>query len=464
MAVLYTAKDGRQLTDADLRDVGGAAAAPWDEAGIPDEAHDHLEKAEELRDAGKLDDALQSLAKAQLAMKQWPEPTYEAAWVLLLKGDIANAEQFYGKVDRLAPRGFLHAMVYGDTLRRERLGEIPVGTLKEYVRIEGIDDGVGRRVDLDMLLAKAPAFPAGWLMLVGTSDSPQERLDTAEKGLAHNPDPETKGLLLVAKANAMGKLGQIQEAVQILGPLALDHTAPHSVEQAAKMSFKNMSTRKADKFTDAEALRVALWKTAARSDRKHLAELCNKNKDAIFKNYVEWLLIPDFIEAVPTKKQEWEGGLKAVAQYFDDFGDASLSAKFKAMTNPEASLNMLWTQARDGGTMLGAYATAFLTTEFVIPVINDNGQPVPYFLENGGVLVLMAFTGARMPANFFDQTDVPPDGHLKIPGAGLVDSLQNEPTLHFSVNPHTSVDQVLPPEFITEMRAFMNSLPRNPQQ
>ena len=55
-----------------------------------------------------------------------------------------------------------------------------------------------------------------------------------EKGLSAEPDPETKGFLLINKAVALANVGKKNEAIKILGELALDPSSPQDIEIIAK--------------------------------------------------------------------------------------------------------------------------------------------------------------------------------------------------------------------------------------
>ena len=65
-------------------------------------------------------------------------------------------------------------------------------------------------------------------------------LRAADKGLAHAPDGETKGILLVNKALVLSRRGDRQGAVKILGDLALDPASTLGTEMLAKATLAKL--------------------------------------------------------------------------------------------------------------------------------------------------------------------------------------------------------------------------------
>ena len=61
-----------------------------------------------------------------------------------------------------------------------------------------------------------------------------ERLGLIDRGLQCNPDPETRGVLLIDKALALAHQGQKLKAVEILSELALDPDETLQNEHLAK--------------------------------------------------------------------------------------------------------------------------------------------------------------------------------------------------------------------------------------
>ena len=136
-------------------------------------------------------------------------------------GDDARAEEKYNEVDKLAPRGYFTTKTALDCLRRERKGEIGPGAYKMFVLLESRSPSQKKEA-LNALLKKWPRFPAAWKELSTLLDDDVSRLAAIERGLAYDPDGESRGILLLNKALVLDRQGKKHEAVAILGTLSLD--------------------------------------------------------------------------------------------------------------------------------------------------------------------------------------------------------------------------------------------------
>ncbi len=87
------------------------------------------------------------------------------------------------------------------------------------------------------LLGAAPAFAPGWKELATLLENDAARLDAIERGLAAHPDPETRGQLLINRAIVLFNQGNRDDAVAILGPLALDPASSLSSAEQAKAAL-----------------------------------------------------------------------------------------------------------------------------------------------------------------------------------------------------------------------------------
>jgi len=70
------------------------------------------------------------------------------------------------------------------------------------------------------------------------------RRDAIEQGLAHEPDGETKGVLLVNQALVLDRRGQHDAAVKILGDLALDPNATQASEAVARFTRRKITRKR----------------------------------------------------------------------------------------------------------------------------------------------------------------------------------------------------------------------------
>ena len=75
------------------------------------------------------------------------------------------------------------------------------------------------------------------------ADTDAERLAAIEKGLAANPDGETKGILLINKALIMDRSGGHEGAVRLLGELALDPASTYATEHLAKVTLASVTKK-----------------------------------------------------------------------------------------------------------------------------------------------------------------------------------------------------------------------------
>lgn len=241
--VVYKDKAGRVLTEGDVKDSFGRLRAIVVLQGGP-----HSLKAIQLRYAAERahdkdnETALRYYQAAADESPRWPYPTYTAATIYLDQKNYAKAYEFYRRVDRLSPRGFLRTRTALYTLEQEQQGKLPVGTYLLLTQLEwmfALDMKKATKTALDMT-ARRPDFAPGWQELAKLEDDPAKRLVLIEKGLSKNPDVETRGALLVAKAEALAERGNKAVALQMLGDLALDPASTGETETLAKSAIGRM--------------------------------------------------------------------------------------------------------------------------------------------------------------------------------------------------------------------------------
>ena len=229
---------GRELTMKDLEGVSGKVR--WEVVGagaIPPEASRLHEEARAAGGRGDYARALELLDRAHRRAPDWPYPVYDAAYTYLLQGDAAKAEERYAEVDRMAPRGFFTAKASLDCLRRERAGSLPSGFCQAFASLEWMDDKAQKKALLEGIVEKFPAFPVAWKELSSLLEDDDARLRAITRGLEHNPDGETKGILLINKALILHGRGDRDGAVKLLGELALDPQSTLGTEMLAKATL-----------------------------------------------------------------------------------------------------------------------------------------------------------------------------------------------------------------------------------
>ncbi len=232
--VVFRDSAGRELTLGDLGTATGVVR--WEIPGrrnVSEEAQRLHQLGREAGATGDFENALALFSRAAALAPEWPYPIYDAAYTHLLMRDFAAALQEYRRTIALAPRGFFTALTAVDVLAREEAGELPRGIYYTYTQIEWIQDPTAKEARVRELLAAAPAFAPGWKDLATLLEDDAARLDAITRGLAARPDPETRGVLLINRAIALFNQGSRDDAIAILGSLALDPASSlGSAEQA----------------------------------------------------------------------------------------------------------------------------------------------------------------------------------------------------------------------------------------
>ncbi|MFW9779521.1 MAG: hypothetical protein ACFFE8_11755 [Candidatus Heimdallarchaeota archaeon] len=144
----------------------------------------------------------------------------------------------YEKVDDLAPKGFFTSKVALFTLKKEKKGELPQGTYLAYLQLEWIHDPEQKKEKVISLLKYLPDYPPAWKELSSMLKDVSERKKAIENGLNNNPDPETKGILLINKALILNMENKNQEAVKILGELILNSNSTLAAVELAKFALR----------------------------------------------------------------------------------------------------------------------------------------------------------------------------------------------------------------------------------
>lgn len=239
--IIYRNADGRELSYADLEDL--PVAVDWNSIesdSVPVQAHEFHLVARNAGRKGDYADAIKLLAESSRLAPDWPYPMYDAAFACLLMGDFENALKYYERVDKMSPRGFLNTKAALDTLYKENKEEYPKGLYLAYLQIDGMQNKDDQLERLKELLETNPGFAPGWLSYATIEINEKLKNSAINRGLELDPDPETKGLLLVLKAISLLEENEIEEAVHILCELALDPKSTLTVELKAKTVLANL--------------------------------------------------------------------------------------------------------------------------------------------------------------------------------------------------------------------------------
>jgi tetratricopeptide (TPR) repeat protein len=239
--VIFRSADGRTLTMDDLRGLTGSFRYEIvGKSNVPAEAESLHQQARLAGESGDYRKAITLLEQACNLAPEWPYPVYDMAFTYLLMKDTENARKYYRKTVDLSPRGFFSAITAIDTLDREKRGDLPGGTYLAYLSLEWTDAPQKRTEIVHQLVKRVPVFAPGWKELAALSDNDAESLVAVERGLAANPDSETKGILQINRALILKRKGDREGAVRVLGGLALDPASTYATEHMAKVTLASI--------------------------------------------------------------------------------------------------------------------------------------------------------------------------------------------------------------------------------
>lgn len=236
--IVFRDSAGRTLSLEDLKAFTGRATFEiGDDSEVPQEARALHDQGRTAGSEGSYDRALSLFAEAAAMAPRWPFPVYDSAFSYLRMGDSTRALECFRRTLDLAPGGFYMAVTAVQALEREEVGSLPRGTFFAYSHLEWIDDSETKEALVRQLTAAAPKFAPAWNALAGLLTDDTARLRAIEQGLAADPDPDTRGVLLVNRALILFNQGKHEEATAILGVLALDPASSPASATQAKMAF-----------------------------------------------------------------------------------------------------------------------------------------------------------------------------------------------------------------------------------
>ena len=112
-----------------------------------------------------------------------------------------------------------------------------------------MEDRSERRAKLEELVKRAPSLAPAWNDLAVLRQDSQDRMTAVEAGLAARPDAETRGLLLLHKADLLVNLGETSEADSIRTFLITDPSSTSQTRAIARYARAAMRTHAAGEGT-----------------------------------------------------------------------------------------------------------------------------------------------------------------------------------------------------------------------
>ena len=238
--IVFRAADGRTLTLDELESAGGPIK--YAILGDEDVSADARSLHERGRQAGGSGDYKKAVALLTQASKLAPRCR------IRVPRSGVHAPPHEGlrrRADRLSGDGGAGAarILHRDHLRRparaREEGELPVGTCLAYSLLESVDDPADQAKQLRELVGRVPRLAPAWKDLAHLTEDPTKKLALIEKGLAAQPDAETRGMLQINKALLLHGKDERDHAsaIRALGELALDPRSTYATAELAKVSL-----------------------------------------------------------------------------------------------------------------------------------------------------------------------------------------------------------------------------------
>lgn len=195
------------------------------------------------RDAGQAGNYAMAIEKLQEAMALeplWAYPVYDLAFTYLLLSDFENALKYYKETDALEPDGFFTTKTAIYSLEGELNGDFPEGLYTFFMQIEWTEEPEKKYAIAKRIVDNVPTFAPAWKELAYLQNDPEERMYSIDQGLEGNPDPETKGILLINKAMLLHEKGDSESAAKLLMELIDAQETTLSNNEIAKVALKSI--------------------------------------------------------------------------------------------------------------------------------------------------------------------------------------------------------------------------------
>jgi len=238
--IIFKDSTGELLTKKDLEGFSGSSS--WEiisENTVSKIAMEHHQKGRQLGQQGNYEKSLEFLAKASEVDPKWAYPIYDMAYTYMLMNDFDKALEFYQKVNAMEPRGFFTTKTAVYTLRGETGGTFPKGLYMAYLSLEWMEPDKKAEAVLN-LTNNLPNYAPAWKETIPLSGDDEAALSAIENGLKATPDKETYGILMINKALIFHRNAKEQEAINMLGELALDKKSSLATEKMAKQTLSHL--------------------------------------------------------------------------------------------------------------------------------------------------------------------------------------------------------------------------------
>jgi len=231
---------GEILTEEDLQGFSGTGS--WQivsENTVSNLAMKHHQKGRALGQQGEYEKSLEFLIKASMADPKWAYPIYDMAYTNMLMNNFEKALELYQKVNEMEPRGFFTTKTAVYTLQGEKDGIFPKGLYMAYLSLEWMEPDKKEKSVFN-LITKFPNYAPAWKEIISLPGEDEIVLPAIENGLKANPDKEIYGILMINKALVLHRKSKRQEALNILGQLALDKESSLATEKMAKQTLSHL--------------------------------------------------------------------------------------------------------------------------------------------------------------------------------------------------------------------------------
>ena len=238
--IIFKDSSGQVLTKSDLNGFSGTAS--WEvlsEQTVSQEARDLHNAGREFGQKGDYANAIKNFELASEIDLKWAYPVYDLAYTYLLMGEQEKSHEYYLKVDSMEPRGFFNYKAAVYSLKVENDGVFPQGLYQFYLTVEWMDSAKKIQT-LQLISKKYPKFAPVWKDLISFAADDKAALAFIDNGLAAEPDIDTYGILKVNKALILHRSDKSNEAIKILGELALNPNSSIATEKIAKQTLFNL--------------------------------------------------------------------------------------------------------------------------------------------------------------------------------------------------------------------------------